>query len=442
MFMDIHSPRPVTINKSVSSSQPHEEDLLNRGDLIARLTPMLSRLQNGAVLAIDGSWGSGKSWFIKNWHERLLTEGYSTSHMDAFEQDYNDDPFTQIISSLIDLVKGENKHEMATAAAKVSIALLPLATRLGVNALGRVFLGTTDLSGTVEGVFKSSYEEVSSSLEHKVSLVLQEQKEKARSVQNLREKLEAYCTNSNHPVVVFIDELDRCRPDYAVKMLERINHFFGITNLVFIIAINSEELLSSIRNYYGQSIDANGYLDKFISLTAKLPQTFSSAGPEVVDGYRKYIESRYTAFGLFGVTTAFQPFFIFICKFFNLSFRSIDRALSLSAVALPPQSSKGVREILVAYFSVISIKYPDIWKYMVNDIPKGHSEMIDNISNEKRRNSLNDIRHDVYHTDEMHLIEEFHESYTKWSPDNPNQQQIDALKSEFKSIVKQFNLFA
>lgn len=73
-------------------------------------------------------------------------------------------------------------------------------------------------------------------------------------------------------MIFIIDELDRCNPYYAVKVLERIKHLFNIPNIVFVLSIDKEQLSNSIRGYYGSDlIKADEYLKRFIDIEYTLP---------------------------------------------------------------------------------------------------------------------------------------------------------------------------
>ena len=75
----------------------------------------------------------------------------------------------------------------------------------------------------------------------------------------------------NHPLVFAIDELDRCRPSYAVELLEVAKHLFSVNNVVFVLVINQLELAQSVKALYGQTCDAEGYLQRFFDLDFRLP---------------------------------------------------------------------------------------------------------------------------------------------------------------------------
>ena len=72
-------------------------------------------------------------------------------------------------------------------------------------------------------------------------------------------------------LVIFIDELDRCKPSYALEMLERIKHYFDDNRIIFIVSVNKEQLTHTISNYYGNGFDSTGYLNKFFNYEFYLP---------------------------------------------------------------------------------------------------------------------------------------------------------------------------
>lgn len=79
-------------------------------------------------------------------------------------------------------------------------------------------------------------------------------------------------------LIIFIDELDRCRPSFAIEMLERIKHYFDDERVIFVVSLNKEQLIHTITNYYGSGFDATRYLNKFFDVNINLP---------VMDRYQK-----------------------------------------------------------------------------------------------------------------------------------------------------------
>ena len=74
-----------------------------------------------------------------------------------------------------------------------------------------------------------------------------------------------------HPLIVMIDELDRCRPSYAVELLKVAKHLFDVDKAVFVLAVNRDELTHSINALYGNDFDATGYLRRFVDIDFQLP---------------------------------------------------------------------------------------------------------------------------------------------------------------------------
>ena len=107
--------------------------------------------------------------------------------------------------------------------------------------------------------------------------ILTKYSEDKKTIDQLREELGKYISgiefpeNKKMPVVFFVDELDRCRPLYAIELLERIKHIFDIPGLIFVISIDKEQLGHSLRCIYGQGMNVDGYLRRFIDYDYFLP---------------------------------------------------------------------------------------------------------------------------------------------------------------------------
>ena len=78
-------------------------------------------------------------------------------------------------------------------------------------------------------------------------------------------------SRGNRPLIVVIDELDRCRPSYAVELLEVAKHLFAVDRIIFVLAVNRSELAHSIKALYGGDFDAVGYLRRFFDVDFRLP---------------------------------------------------------------------------------------------------------------------------------------------------------------------------
>lgn len=87
----------------------------------------------------------------------------------------------------------------------------------------------------------------------------------------VNEFLDIVLEERGNRIVIFVDELDRCKPSYAVRLLERIKHYFSKETITFVFSINAMELQHTIKQYYGANFDASRYLDRFFDLRVSLP---------------------------------------------------------------------------------------------------------------------------------------------------------------------------
>ena len=119
-------------------------------------------------------------------------------------------------------------------------------------------------------------------------------------------------------LVIFIDELDRCRPSYALEMLERIKHYFDDDRIIFVVSVNKEQLTHTITTYYGEGFDSTGYLNKFFDIEAYLP-TLSINNNEINE-YRS--DQRWL-----------NRFTNMLNKYYRLTLRDNQRIESLSSIS-------------------------------------------------------------------------------------------------------------
>ena len=92
-------------------------------------------------------------------------------------------------------------------------------------------------------------------------------------------------------IVIFIDELDRCRPKFALDLIEKVKHIFEVPNISFIFFANFEQMESMVKREYGDDIDAENYLNKFFPLSIKLPESFTDdRGKDHCNAFDLFIE--------------------------------------------------------------------------------------------------------------------------------------------------------
>ena len=248
------------------------DDFLNRKPTGKALSDLVERIEDPLVIVLDGPWGSGKSYFLTRWvgaHTIENSGEATTVYFDAFANDFLDDPLTGLAGAVNERLP-DNTDPKARRLFKGAIAKLrkPV-VRTGMAALTA---GLSEMSGPIVDAMISAG---GSHLEQAVDDFWKREDGKREAMKEVERSLLSITQGANglhaNKLVIVIDELDRCRPDYALAVLETIKHFFAVSNVHFILGVNMVALEHSVRARYGNDIDAEGYLRRFISLTTRFP---------------------------------------------------------------------------------------------------------------------------------------------------------------------------
>jgi len=229
------------------------------------------------VLNIDSPWGAGKTYFLKNWRFQLLHENFRpVVYFNAWENDFLDDPLLSLVSVIRDqlaehrgvqpLVE-EKVREFTKRAGELALAIAPSMMKAAAKKyLGEDFLDVLDGEATAEAAEKF-VEKILGKNQEALSAVDQFQRSLAELFKVVSGK------NGGKPVYIFIDELDRCRPTYAIELLERVKHFFAIEGCRFVIATDTEQLAHAICAVYGSGFASKRYLKRFFDSIFRLDNT-------------------------------------------------------------------------------------------------------------------------------------------------------------------------
>lgn len=245
----------------VDKINPFKHCKLGRQQYAEILTQIVGSYEQGCVLAVNGQWGSGKTTFMSMWKQMLENSGFKALYFNVWEHDFLSDPLIGLVAELqsqLGECSGDNFEKVMQAGAGVLSAI--------VKHAAKKYIGE-EATELVEGIINSSVKLFKKEIS--------EYKEQCKSIDNFREALSEFVADYSNgkPLVFIVDELDRCNPSYAVKVLERIKHLFAIPNVVFVLSIDKKQLCCSIKGYYGsESIDADDYLRRFIDIEYLLPQ--------------------------------------------------------------------------------------------------------------------------------------------------------------------------
>lgn len=167
-----------------------------------------------------------------------------------------------VISSIIEQLKDATGNKVAIPDGVKSklLGLLKMGGKL-------VLKSAIKKAGLEDGDFSMEGEDA----DKLVDTLCSNHKERYESIQYLKQEIRQWVEGAvglsegelDYPAFILIDELDRCRPSYAVEMLETIKHIFDIPKVVFVLATDTEQLQHAIKVIYGEGFDAQTYLGRF-----------------------------------------------------------------------------------------------------------------------------------------------------------------------------------
>lgn len=251
---------------------------LNNGEYGQFLSSYLRTQTTPLVLNLDGSWGTGKTTFLRQLYSDLrFTHSFPCIYIDAWESDYSNDPLLVIVSELLEQLKRESKQFKAAEAEKKILATVAKFSKKLWNTatvgVGTYLSDKTDNGAMVELAKQFTINDTEAAvIGTNLTTNYKKQKNALDDARQALETLVDFCPEGKKKVFVFIDELDRCRPNYAIEMLETIKHFFELDNYVFVVATDTQQLSNAIQAVYGVNFDGREYLSRFFSRSAKLPE--------------------------------------------------------------------------------------------------------------------------------------------------------------------------
>lgn len=264
-----------------------ENDIFGLREFGESLTNLVTSVDQPLVLTLDGPWGSGKSTFAKQWAGMLRHRGLPVILFDAFANDHQDDAFialsAEIMAQAQELKSPKPlRNRFATTAKKAGSVLTPVAVKAGFRLLSAGLISGDDLTSVEEGL-KATSDDVGALLESAIGERLQRVEEDRKSLDAFRNALKELAAGLSQktakgeegsqqgPLVFIIDELDRCRPPFALSILERIKHLFSVEGVCFVLVTNLAQLEAAVRGAYGTDTEAHGYLEKFFHIRVRLP---------------------------------------------------------------------------------------------------------------------------------------------------------------------------
>lgn len=252
-------------------SAPWATDQMNRKGVSRFLTKHIDGSDKIKVLNINSAWGSGKTFFLKNWMAQEES-ARACVYFNAWETDFTGDAFVSLVATikeqLTELIPHEEEkgviRNFTTMASKTLLAATPALAKGVLKKITGVDVGV------IQEVIDS--EALADAAEKAVEKLIDSNRETLNSITSfkttfhrmIKKASEAVAGSSGaKPTYIFIDELDRCRPTFAIELLERIKHLFDVSDCKFIIATDTPQLSHAVRAVYGSGFGSEKYLKRF-----------------------------------------------------------------------------------------------------------------------------------------------------------------------------------
>jgi hypothetical protein len=316
----------------VPVDDPFRFDGLERRTSVEAISSLLDNLNGPFVLAIDSPWGTGKTTIVRMLKAFLELKGFSCLYFNAWETDFTTDPLIAFLGEMDQLMKAQNHKGKALEKTKkiatlIAKRVLPVAGKIATG-------GLLDLDSFTE---KALAELVSDSVNDAVDAYSAEKTLIETFHKSLSEAIEkAKAEGKKANMVVFVDEVDRCRPTFAVELLERIKHLFNVQNILFVISLDKAQLSVSLAAIYGVGINSNEYLRRFIDLEYTLPKPNPKAFTRHLFarfGFEKFFAAR-TNNAFRYEREQLENSFGALSDLFDLSLRAREQCFTLFRVAM------------------------------------------------------------------------------------------------------------
>ena len=368
--MKIHPPT-VTID----ANDPFKEALFGRKAFAESLTELLRNVSESLVIVVHAPWGEGKTTFAQMWRAELARQKLDVIYFDAYSADYFHDPFVSFSGEILDMAEKRfsqgkgliERRDFKKTAVEVGKRLAGLAAKVAIKSatLGaleeahikelkdigsEIATGIAEIgAGTIEKKIENYVAEKDSLAAFKKSL--------AKLAAVVREEL-------GFPLTIIVDELDRCRPDFALALLERIKHLFEVENVAFVLLVNRDQIESYIKSVYGD-VDARAYLLKFANLFVDLPRHRPEHELQYERGRQEYCQ---TLFGHYELSKKVRDArFLADCsavlvEHFDITLRDIEKVFTLLTLyysSLP--QNQFTNDFLVTTLSILKVAFPRLY---------------------------------------------------------------------------------
>ena len=366
----------VTPQISVGENEAFEQDVLGRSNFGQSLLNLVSQSSDELVISLDGKWGEGKTTFIKMWQGMLNQSEIPNIYIDAFANDYIDDAFITVASAITTYIEensvnpdDEKSKEFSEKAKNVGVQLLSWTAKVGIKAATLGAIKNSDIE-ELKDIQSDVAKGLSTVVGDFVGERLASHKKDAAALQSFKNLLSEMpnllSPEGDKPFIIIIDELDRCKPSYAVELIEKAKHLFSVKNVVFVLVMHRKQLEEAVRCVYGENIDAHTYLQKFINIETTIPNKIGDRHDNDISRYNKRLFDLHEIEIQGDRDSLLKPLEL-LAKHFNLSLRQLERVYTNLAVFYASSAKNQLRIIpVISFLAVIKVVDPSVYEALLH----------------------------------------------------------------------------
>ena len=293
---------------------PRENEIASMIEIMNNVDRYKENSLNGLVILLNGSWGTGKTTFIKELIENINKEENMElfNLYNAYENECHENAYIPFCASIAEKIHMQEKFTKF-------IKSIGAGAMTGLSVC-TISVARSFLKNTFQVDINDVAQDLSDSLQKYNDDYLSDYKNFQEHKSYIKEKMSEACFNKTQ--IFIIDELDRCKPNFAMDTLEIVKHFFDIKNCIFIISVDKLQLEESIKAVYGNGINSTKYFSKLFDYQYNLlPINFYDAveGLEEIEFSKELIERATNLFNYLNISLrdSKKIFNDFISKFNN-----------------------------------------------------------------------------------------------------------------------------
>ncbi|WP_159077432.1 KAP family P-loop NTPase fold protein [Polynucleobacter rarus] len=352
-------------------------------------------------IALDAKWGFGKTFFIQNWAKQITADGvHSVFTFDAWKADYQTDPLIAFMASFSEAMNKQINKLSIDKKIKIKIqekikegirtarsAILPVGKVVALGVVKKISgVAFDEVYGLVkgEGYEDVNFDEIEGGAVEQLDRALEKYFEDDLKQQANRNSLfigfkksiyEALELLQNDggmklPLIIFVDEIDRCRPSFSLELLEVLKHVFDIPGVCFVIATNLSELSHAVGALYGSSFNGRGYLQRFFNAEYTLPPPDGEVYAQALmnEFFSGVPQNLYLGLPMGGfkdqkISSDFPMAFSWVSECFNLDLRSQRKVMEIiDAVLVSVDPKYPVHILWLTILVVLRLKNPDFFE--------------------------------------------------------------------------------